>query len=1387
MPRGGARDEISALNRQVADLYRQGSYAEALELGAQVVERSRRALREGHPDFATSLNNLAEVHRALGSYAEAEPLYRQSLEIRRACFPGGHEDVAISLHNFGMLKKALGDPQGARSLHEEAVQVWRGVLGDRHPLVAFGLDALAELESDRGDLANAERLYREGLEIRRAALPDGHPEIAHSLNNLGGLFATKGDYVAAEPLLAETIEIFEGAYGREHPGVALALHNLAGVNKSLGNYGESEPQFREALAIRRRILGEDHPDVAATLYTLGWLEFDRGNYAGAEPLFRDALRIWTNGLGERHPMVAYALGGLGDLHHAIGDLETSERLLMQALSIRRAVLGEEAPETLSTLASLGNLHRQMGNAEGAVNLLRHVLEAERGRVGRRSPDSALTLNNLGGAEQALGSYDDAERHYAEALETLRESFGNDHPLVGVGLNNLAGVHQDRGRHEDAKPLLRDALQGFRRGLGEHHPNVEAALNNLAWASAATRDPREALAYYREALAVTDHLLAQVFSIGSELQRAAFADLVRGGMEALLSLVLTQMPEDPEAVGFAADVVLRRKAIGAEALAAQRDAVLGGRHPDLAPKLRELAMLRMQIATKTLAGPGPEGPDEHRRLLDRWAEEKETLERLLAHSIPEMSMERKLQVADRQAVGGALPEGSVLVEFVRFIVHDFHAVRENDEPRWGPPRYVAFVLPAGDPEAVALVDLGEAEPIDELIAALRGAITGEGESRGMGDGRKPRKSAELEVGAALRKAVFDPLQAALGGSSRLFLALDGDLTRLPFEVLPTEGGGRLIGDFQLSYLSTGRDLVRFGVASEAETTGPVVAADPDFDLGGSAAPAAPTGRRSRDLDPTRIHFDRLQGTAGEGKGVADLLGATPWLSGEVLEARLKAAVSPRILHLATHGFFLADQPRDPEREAAPLEVRDASDSLGPLRGPGLENPLLRSGLALAGANTFLTSGTLPPDAEDGILTAEDVSGLDLLGTELVVLSACETGLGEVRVGEGVFGLRRAFVLAGARTLVMSLWKVPDVQTRELMEDFYARLKAGEPRAEALRQAQLDLARTYPHPWFWGAFICQGDPGPLAPHGTTAAATTSRPRRAEPSEPPPVPEPPEPPAPEPLAVPGSLAEVVGSVGVPFADFGGGALAVPLKGQRLDEIVVNARELPSGLALFSVPLPELPRRKGRKDVLRHLLRVSYEANYAKAVLLESGQVFLAAEMPMSVLTPEVAAGLLAGLAALGDGQQADLPSEERWQQRVSLCLANQSAHIRVDEAALRSIASSFAEAGAGVGQQPDGTIVGALGLRGPGPDVVVSPTEVVISVLRHVGPLPPGDEKASLARLLELNRIADVAKVGLDGAGEVVVLYEVPTLTPDLVRQAAGQMAMLMTMLATGAPLG
>ncbi len=681
---------------------------------------------------------------------------------------------------------------------------------------------------------------------------------------------------------------------------------------------------------------------------------------------------------------------------------------------------------------------------------------------------------------------------------------------------LARLYERTGDYAAAEPLYRRALEVSRAALGEDHFFLAERLSDMARVFVATGRPLEALPLMERAAVIDDQMIGQIFSISSERRRTAFLDRVRGRMDAFLSLVLQHLREAPAAVRTAFDLVLRRKAIGAEALAAQRDAVLGGKYPALKPRLREWTALRMQIARRTLEGPGPEGLEAHQQLLNRWGIQKEHLETELARQIPEMNLEPKLRGADCRAVAHSLLEGVALVEFIRTHAVDGQTLRESG-------RYSAFVVRAGDPDDVRLIDLGGGGPIDRLIADFRASTVSGSHGRDLRDMIQPRAGLDSAhdsfAGLALRAAIFDGLVPALGGCKRLLLAPDGGLFLLPFEVLPTPDGRHLFDDYIISYLDCGRDVLRLGTSATGRPGAPLVVADPDFDLtagdglfaetspspgkrryragawfpwfgrnkaaptpateqdSGPAFPTWPTGRRSRDLDRGGFHFDRLAETRNEGRWVSTRLGVSPWLGGDAREGRLKSACrSPWILHMATHGFFLPDQWSDPTGEG-PSPMVGLLGGPDRLSGPLPENPLLRSGLALAGANTWLKGGSLPHDAEDGLLTAEDVSGLDLTATELVVLSACETGLGEIRTGEGVFGLRRAFILAGARTLVMSLWKVPDELTRRLMEEFYCRVLSRQGRAAALREAQLALRAEYPDPYHWGAFVCLGDPAPL----------------------------------------------------------------------------------------------------------------------------------------------------------------------------------------------------------------------------------------------------------------------------------------------------------------------
>jgi CHAT domain-containing protein/tetratricopeptide (TPR) repeat protein len=1037
------QEQIDHLNHEVVKLYNQGKYDQAIYISTQACEFARQHLGTDHPSFASCLDNLALLYKAMGNYSYAEKHMKQALEIRRKTLGENNHDFVTGLNNLAGLYKTTGRYTQAEPLYSKALDIVSKEIGENNEYFAGCLNNLASLYKSMGNYIASEPLYCKAKDIWSKTKGEKHPDFAIFLNNLADLYYLLGRYSEAEPLYSQALDITRIALGEKHPQFARSLNNLGSLYEAMGYYSDAEPHYYRACEILHEVFGEKHPEIASSLNNLAELHKIMGNYTEAERLYRQASEIWRDAFGEEHPNFITSLNNLADLYYSQGKFSASELLYQQALEILNKTHRGDHPDAATIMNNLAVLYKTKGRYVEAGSNYQQAMEIWSKTTGKKSINVALSLHNMAAMYQAVGNYGEAESYYSQALKIKREILGEEHPDIAISLNSLAALYMKNSRQN------------------------------------------EAIALMKQAAIIDDHLVGQIFSISSESQRMMYLKTLRGNFNGFLSMVLHH-PNHSSSVQAGLDLTLRRKAIGAEALAVQRDSVLGGKYPDLTQKLRELTEIRTQIAEKTLAGPGLEGSQIYRQLLEEWNSRKEQLEADLAHKIPEMNLELKLRAANRQLVASALPVNSVLVEFVLIDIFNFKAV--PDESQWKPPHYLAFVLPAGKPEKIKMIDLGESECIDRMIARFRTYLTGEAEPLRV-HRNMPRNIVPVQgrldmvklrrEGNELRKLIFDPLIEAIGNRKKLFIAPDGDLSRLPFEVLPVREDRYLIDEFYISYLGVGRDVLRFGAIPTCQPSKSLVVADPNFDFGFDtkkeplqSRATRTCGRHSRDLKYTNLHFVRLAGTRVEGERIACMIGVQPLLEDAVLEGHLKASRSPYIFHIATHGFFMPDQIYD---------INEAGGGMveGPERflGAGAENPLLRSGLALSGANTRLKGFMLPPEAEDGFLHAEDISGLNLLNTEMVVLSACETGLGDIKVGEGVFGLRRAFMLAGAKSLVMSLWKVPDQQTQELMVDFYCRILKGQPRAEALREAQIAIKEKNPEPYCWGAFICQGDPGPL----------------------------------------------------------------------------------------------------------------------------------------------------------------------------------------------------------------------------------------------------------------------------------------------------------------------
>jgi CHAT domain-containing protein len=954
----------------------------------------------------------------------------------------------------------------AEAIFNEIVPAFRQVLGPHHIHTLSVMNSQVLLWLKLGRHESAVELARQLLADCEQFLGPHHLGTAAVVNSLALCFLHKRSEREAEPLFLRAWIDAKRLHGENDLNTLGVAHNLATVYLNQARYDEAEDLYKRTLEARARKLGPSHPITLESMDGLGVLYATRGDYIQAESLLQRCLTLRQEVLGPHHADYLNTLINIAELYVKLARYQEAEDAYQRALRVCSQLLGPDHPQTLAAANDLGKLYTEqelygIGRPQPVehdlfVRAEELFLRAYQGRqrvLGTKHPLTLHSMNNLGVLYRAWGRLNDAEVWLSRSFETSREVHGYGHPDTATAATNLASVYIDRGRVQEAYDLYDVAAKRLEELLGGDHPNTLGVLNHFARVCTLIGRPAAAFEFMeRVQLSQTRTLIRRV-SISSAEEAAIAIGQAEADLHTFISLVWRELRNSVQHVRATADIVLRRKALGQDASAAQREALLGGRYPELEPQIRVWIALRNKVTRETLAGPADEeNAEQHGQKLQEWEKELEQRERALARQIPEVRLEEKLRTLDRQTVALLLPKNSTLIEFLRFNVFNFKATVTNGETLWESARYVAFVVPAGQPDAVQMIDLGEAEPIDKMVRTFRELL-----------GREAGEDM-WDVADKLREAVVDPLLGT-GENQRIFLATDGELNLLPFEVLCSKSNKKklLIDEHQFSYLGTGRDLIRLREKSAVKRGTAVIAADPAFELSedGSAGPGQTHSGLARELEREGVGFPPLPGTRIEGERIARLLQVKPWMDKAVLDKHLKLERSPWILHAATHGYFLSDQ------ETALAKMRQRVEMIAPgmkppawsrLQEKPLTNPMLRSGLALAGSQNWLDRKKLPEEAEDGLLTAEDVSLMDLRGTELVVLSACQTGLGAVRHGEGVFGLRRGFVIAGARTLVMSLWKVDDLAAVILMNRFYENLlerKMG--RGDALREAQQYLRK------------------------------------------------------------------------------------------------------------------------------------------------------------------------------------------------------------------------------------------------------------------------------------------------------------------------------------------
>ncbi len=1042
----------------LAKLYQtQGQYDKAESLYIEVLAVSKKVLGVQHPDTLASMNGLAILYQALAQYKKAEPLYVEVLAISKKVLGEQHPDTLISMSNLAVLYQFQGHYDKAVSLSVKSLALLKKVLGKQHPETLASMGFLAELYRSQGDYHKAEPLFVESLALSKLGMQN--PYRLATMGNLAKLYKNQGQYDKAESLFIEVLALNKKKLGKQHPDTLSITSSLASLYKAQGHYEKAESLYIEVLTVIKKVLGKQHPDMLSNMNNLASLYKAQGHYEKAEPIHIETLALTKKILGKQHPDTLNCMNNLAGLYEAQGHYEKAEPLYIEVLALSKKVLGKQHPITLTFMNNLAGLYKAQGQYEKAEPIFVETLASIKKVLGKQHPKMLAIMNNLAILYQAQGHYEKAELLFIEVLGLRKKGLGKHHPDTLSSINNLAVLYQAQGHYKKAKPLYIETLALNKKVLGKLHPNTLKGMYNLAIMYHHTEQWGQAKVLHNEYLVNSNHRLQQVLWGAGKKTRLSYLQQQKKFQDNYLSLYNHLITPDTEKqnqlaqqawkISVSRKGLLLRIASEASALSKLHQA----NDPQLAKLSQQIRQTRSEIAALTFsAQPNP----TKQATLD---DQLNTLQRQLGSKVSQFR--DKTQTIQPENILSALSQQQAVVDFLIYKEVDLKTGGYKTE------QLIAFV--ASQEQGVKFINLGELAPITQLIQNYRGEIEYKPNNPTWFASKKRKKSL-TKTSQALYKKLWQPLTNALAKKKQIYLIPDGALHLLPFKALQNEQGEYLAQQVELTRIGSVRDIV---FQQQTIKTNPsTIMANPIYSaqVDNTETPNQTVSRKLRNLN-----FTPLPGTQAESDSIQKIMQQLQQLVNvytekQASESTIKKEKSPRILHIATHGFFLEKLAIPEENELTRgIQFNDR----GKMAVAFVQNPLARSGLAFSYANQGI-KGQKQADGSDGILTALEVIDLNLAGTELVTLSACETGVGEISVGEGVYSLNRAFQEAGAKAVLSTLWSISDKGTKLFMQKFYQRFLNQQSAQQALRETQEEFKNSeqWNDPFFWAAFVVTG---------------------------------------------------------------------------------------------------------------------------------------------------------------------------------------------------------------------------------------------------------------------------------------------------------------------------
>ena len=981
------------------------------------------------------LSTSGSVYYNLEMYEKAEAFFSQAAEKAKATLGENEYHYSLAIFNIAACYKEQGRYAEAEPLYLKSLPVLAAAFGQSSLQYTRCFYTLASLYIDMNKYAEAEGMCAAAVNYYKAILGETSADYLGALGSMGIIYQGLAKYDKAEEIFLSLKRYHESLPSPDKATLQTLENNLGELYRHMGDYDRAEPALLKAVS-----LAENTPAAAFSLNNLGLVQKAIGKYTEAEQSYKKAINMYVLLGKTNHPDYTNPLNNLGELYRTMGRWKEAIYAFHEVIELRKKLLGTNHPNYANAVNNLALVEFSFGMYPEAEAHLLECKEIYKRTLGDKDKYYANSLNNLASLYKVQGKLLKAESSYKECLQIYKATYGETNDKYGIYLGGLAGTYRQMKRYNEAIALTLQSLAILKNKLGENHYDYIETEYNLAETYREAGRHSEAEKHYLNSTKGYLFLIEKYFPYLSENDKTAFYYNVSNAFETYNSFVIEVLLDFPSANHDALVTRMYDNQVALKSLllkesekmrtlvAASSDAAIK-RNYTAWIKLRETIVQQYRLSAEELAAKGISLPD-----MELQADRQE---QQIAIALKTAVGKKDVKPISWKNVQAGLKPGEYAVEIIRT---DFYT-----KGKWTDTIYYSALMVDKTslvPKLVLLKNGNELE--SKSIVAYRKAI-------------KSKLTDEFSY-----EAFWKPVEVYLSKATKIYFSPDGVYQQLNLNTLKNPVTHKyLLEQADITLVSNTSDILlqRATVASKKAE----IFSFPDY---GTKSPGLITAE-TRELGLTDIK--ELPGTKIEADSVKVILASKNWevqvyLQKEATEETIKKINSPRILHIATHGFFLKN-------------IKDSTAKvLGLESGAARKNPLLRSGLILAGASAIAKDSVTDNTKDDGILTAYEALGLNLTGTDLVVLSACETGLGELLNGQGVYGLQRAFLVAGAKSVIMSLWKVDDAATQELMTTFYREwLKdpTSENKQKAFRNAQLLLKEKYTNPYYWGAFIIVGE--------------------------------------------------------------------------------------------------------------------------------------------------------------------------------------------------------------------------------------------------------------------------------------------------------------------------